>query len=645
MQEDNNNENLYHDKAYAISSSTKYYSYFKLFSTIASIFAIIISGIVIFGWIFGISPLRGDIYGLSAMKFNGAILFILCGLTLFLRLKEYSNTQIQFLTKILPFIALGLALVTASEYLFGVNLGIDQLFVKDTSLNLLENSPLGRIPILANLEFILLSISLILLNLRKILLSQFIVIIAIFFAMTTILAFTYNTSTFLVLESAAAIPLYSAITFLILCLGIFFSLPGRKLMKLITDDNSGSSMLRKILPYIIIIPIVLGWLTFIGYQMKLYHTGFGLALLVISTFILLTFVIAWNAYNMNRNDRLRLEALGALSESEERNRLLVENAGLGISYFDTDGKIILHNKIATSNIGADPKDIVGKTVFDLFDEQQASLYMDRIKTALKSPDSNVYEDHMPSPTEDKWFLSTFTKMTNSKGDIIGTQIISNDISQLKNVENQLKSSLKEKEMLLKEIHHRVKNNLMIISSLLNLQSRYIKDKESQDIFKESQNRARSMALIHERLYQSTDLKRIDFGNYIQTLSNELYHTYVADPRLIELKINVENIFIDINTTVPLGLIVNELITNSIKHAFPEGKSGKVNIDFLHKDDHYEFTVKDNGIGFPEDLDFRNTDSLGLQMVNSLTEQIDGKIELNNNHGTEFQITFAETKIS
>jgi len=214
-----------------------------------------------------------------------------------------------------------------------------------------------------------------------------------------------------------------------------------------------------------------------------------------------------------------------------------------------------------------------------------------------------------------------------------------------NAEKNIKESLEEKEMLLKEIHHRVKNNLMIISSLLNLQSSYIKDKASQDVFKESQNRAQSMALIHEKLYQSTDLKSIDFGEYISTLATKLFHTYNADPRLIKLKINAENILLDINTAIPLGLIVNELITNSLKYAFPDKKPGKINVDFHPTDHHYEFTVKDNGIGFPKDIDFQKTDSLGMLIVNSLTDQIDGDIELDRNNGTEFKITFKELEFN
>jgi len=216
-----------------------------------------------------------------------------------------------------------------------------------------------------------------------------------------------------------------------------------------------------------------------------------------------------------------------------------------------------------------------------------------------------------------------------------------DITERKKVEEKLKKSLDEKEVLIKEIHHRVKNNLMVISSLLNLQSQYIKDKEALDIFRESQNRARSMALIHERLYRSSDLKRIDFGDYIQTLATDLFHTYVTDPVRVKLNMCVENLMVDINTTVPLGLIVNELVTNSMKHGFAGDVDVEINIDFHKEGDEFVLVVEDTGVGFPDDIDFRNTSTLGLQLVNNLTTQINGKIELNKDKGTKFRITFKE----
>lgn len=209
---------------------------------------------------------------------------------------------------------------------------------------------------------------------------------------------------------------------------------------------------------------------------------------------------------------------------------------------------------------------------------------------------------------------------------------------------QLKKLNLQKEMLIKEVHHRVKNNLMIISSLLNLQSNYLKDEESKEIFKESQNRAKSMALIHERLYRSTDLKNIDFREYITTLAHDLYRTYVNDPSRIGLELNIQDVNMDIDVAIPLGLILNELITNSMKHAFPDGQEGKVSISFGKKGDEFVLKVRDDGIGLPPDMDYTKTNSLGMQLVTSLTSQLNGKLELDNTNGTNFIITFPERDI-
>jgi two-component sensor histidine kinase/PAS domain-containing protein len=215
-----------------------------------------------------------------------------------------------------------------------------------------------------------------------------------------------------------------------------------------------------------------------------------------------------------------------------------------------------------------------------------------------------------------------------------------DITEKKRAENQLKASLKEKEVLLKEIHHRVKNNLQIISSLLYLQSRYIKDNQVLEIFKDSTNRVATMALIHEQLYQSKDLATIDLAEYIRNLVANLFASYEVNSEGIELKIKIDNVCLGIDTAVPCGLIINELVLNSLKYAFSEEKSGEICIE-VQENDNKEFTliVSDNGIGFPEELDFRNTKTLGCQLVMDLTEQLEGTIVLDKNLGTEFKITF------
>jgi len=211
----------------------------------------------------------------------------------------------------------------------------------------------------------------------------------------------------------------------------------------------------------------------------------------------------------------------------------------------------------------------------------------------------------------------------------------------KRSEEQIKASLREKEVLLKEIHHRVKNNMQVICSLLSLQSRYIKDNEALEFFEESQNRVKSMAIVHEQMYQSGELARIDIASYVRSLTTHLFAEYGVILAAINLDIEIKDVLLDVNTAIPCGLIINELVTNSLKHAFPDGRSGEIKITMHYiKQNQIELIVSDTGIGFPADLDFQNTDSLGLQIVCWLVDQLDGTIELDRAGGTEFTITFA-----
>ncbi|MDF0554605.1 PAS domain S-box protein [Kamptonema sp. UHCC 0994] len=217
-----------------------------------------------------------------------------------------------------------------------------------------------------------------------------------------------------------------------------------------------------------------------------------------------------------------------------------------------------------------------------------------------------------------------------------------DITERKQGEEQIKASLKEKEVLLKEIHHRVKNNLQIISSLLKLQSKYIKDSESMELFIDSYNRIRSMALIHENLYRTTDLARIDTAEYIRKLVSNLSSSYGFSSKTIEVKLEIDSIFLDIDTAIPCGLIINELVSNAFKYAFPQVKKGKVLVSFqLINNSHFILRVSDTGVGFPPTFDWEQTESLGLQLVLNLTEQLGGNIELDRSSGTDFQICFAK----
>ncbi len=215
----------------------------------------------------------------------------------------------------------------------------------------------------------------------------------------------------------------------------------------------------------------------------------------------------------------------------------------------------------------------------------------------------------------------------------------------KKAEEKVQTSLKEKEVLLKEIHHRVKNNLQVISSLLYLNSKKIKDKEALEMFKDSQNRVKSIALVHERLYQSKDLGKIDFKDYVQKLTKDLLRSYAVNQSVVQLELNINGVFINIDTAVPCGLIINELISNSLKYAFPnyeaENKTGIIRIDFTRlNENELSLVVSDDGIGIPENINEKKNNSLGLQLVETLVAQMEGILEIDGSSGTTFKIKFA-----
>jgi two-component sensor histidine kinase len=220
------------------------------------------------------------------------------------------------------------------------------------------------------------------------------------------------------------------------------------------------------------------------------------------------------------------------------------------------------------------------------------------------------------------------------------QSVGRDISERKLAEEQLLASLKEKEVLLKEIHHRVKNNLQIVSTLLDLQGAQTGDLEAVGMFQESRGRVRSMALIHERLYRSDNLAQVNIREYIERLAEDLYQSYRSSSGEIEFVVSAERALFPLDVAIPCGLLLNELLTNCLKHAFPACRDGTVTIDLWRGSNNTcVLTVKDDGAGFPDSIDFRNTSSFGLQLVNMLVEQLDGRIQLRANEGTCFTITF------
>ncbi len=250
----------------------------------------------------------------------------------------------------------------------------------------------------------------------------------------------------------------------------------------------------------------------------------------------------------------------------------------------------------------------------------------------------------------EWEMNLFQQLVNQLAIAIQQSLLYQqlqaELSDRKQAEANLKISLKEKEILLKEIHHRVKNNLCVVASLLELQSNTVADPQLAKMFEESQNRLYSMALIHEKLYRSTNLAEINFGEYLEDLVTNLFHSYNISDNRIQLRVLAEPIALNLETATPCGLIANELVSNTLKHAFPDGANGTVSVECYQTGDReIHLFVKDNGIGFPQNLDFRKTNSMGFQVVCTLTEQLEGSIELSKQTGTAFHLKFNELKYS
>ena len=413
-----------------------------------------------------------------------------------------------------------------------------------------------------------------------------------------------------------------------------------------------------------------------------------------------------------------IESLALISDITERrkaeeklrlaskyNRSLIEASLDPLVTIGSDGKITDVNNSTEIITGYAREQLIGTDFSNYFTEPEKAM-----KGYQQVFQEGLVRDYPLKIKNKEGFITPVlynaSVYKNEFGDVIGVFAAARDITQLKKAEENIKASLEEKEILLREIHHRVKNNLQIISSLLSLQTGYTEDYETRNVLEESQNRVKSMAIVHEKLYSSESLVKIDFKDYIKDLTDSLFLTYKISPHMIKLNKNIDNIFFNVNTAIPCGLIINELVTNSLKHAFPvasghgpanhrfadpattsrrfedekssiptasgrrpanrrfanpsneirrfedeksadpqtsDHNSNEIEIELHQLKNNLVLVVSDNGVGLPENIDFTKTESLGLRLVNNLVKQIDGTIELDKTEGTKFTITFKELR--
>lgn len=386
---------------------------------------------------------------------------------------------------------------------------------------------------------------------------------------------------------------------------------------------------------------------------------------------------------LKANKKLEAEVIkrGEIEEHIRRLHRVVEQCTNMVMVTDIDGRIEYVNLAFTNSTGYASDEVIGKNLRILKSGQQSQeVYKEMWETIMagrewrgefcnrKKDGAHYWEEAHIFPLKNpEGVVTNFIKVAEDitvrkamEDELIKSQCelenrvqertielseaneqLSLEVAERRQVEARLEASLKEKDVLMREIHHRVKNNMQIIISLLRLQAKYIEDKRCADIFNECEKRIMSMAYLHEQLYNSKDLSMICSKEYINRLTNELFISYNINPSKIRLDINIEDVFIGIDTAIPCGLIINELVTNAIKYAFPEDKTGEIKIGISSiTDDEFEIMISDNGIGIPEEIDLNGAASLGLQLVYSLvTKQLGGRIELNRTKGTGFRIRF------
>jgi PAS domain S-box-containing protein len=339
----------------------------------------------------------------------------------------------------------------------------------------------------------------------------------------------------------------------------------------------------------------------------------------------------------------------ALRDSEEMYRSLINTLPDAVTTTDLEGNITYVSPTTLKLHGIDSdKKIIGKNALKLVAPEDHERAIDNLRRTLKEDVVKNLEYKLLRVDG-----STFTGLLSagiirdSSGNPKSFIASVKDISERKKVEEQIKKSLREKDILLREIHHRVKNNIQVITSMLNLHTKYIDDKKYTELIKEMQLRIWSMALIHEKLYMSEDISNINFNEYIKELVNELFRSYGANINLIKPQIIVKDISFGLDTAIPCGLIINELVSNSLKHAFPNRQNNIINIELSKEEKKFKLYISDNGIGLPKSFKIENTKTFGLQLVDTLVKQIKGDLEISStyepdeNSGTHFSIVFPE----
>jgi PAS domain S-box-containing protein len=562
-------------------------------------------------WMFGIRFLMQPIPGVASMKPNTAIGIVCAGLSLWF----LTHGRLAHVVRGLAVFVSLLGLVTLSQDVFGWNAGIDELLFVDT--NRVATPAPGRMAPMTAVSFALLGLGLAASSaLGSVWVAQGAATVVLATASIAVFGYMYDINALYGVSAYTSMAVHTAILLAVLAAGLLALRPTAGIAAVLISRELEGTAVRRFLVAGIVVPVFLGWLPQFGERWGWYDFQFGVALAVVGTVILLSIVVFANTHSLRR---LRIQSEAALRDAneqlqfkverrtkelahrEQEFRLVVEEAHEAFVAMDARGRIVNANAAAEEVFGWPRAELIGRLVSDtLMPERYRDPHRQGLNRFLSGGESRVldrliqiealHRDGHEFPVvitiaavwfDDEWRFNAFIR----------------DLSALRETESHLKAALEDKEALLREVHHRVKNNLQVVSSFLRLQAGSLTDRAAIAALRQSEERVMSLALVHENLYRSDNLGRVVFDRYLDALTAELLRAYPATGGRLTVSTESELPALDIETAVPLGLLVNELVTNALKHAFPDGRRGHVSVRLSGDGTRATLTVNDDGSDF------------------------------------------------
>ncbi len=639
---------------------------FRLLARVAGALAILLGGTVLLGWIFDVAVLTSVVPGLVTMKRNSAASFILSGASLLLALniEHEAAARRTWIGHTMALVVAAAGALTLAEYVFNVDLGIDQLLGRAPLEEPQTSSP-GRMALVSALCFTLAGTALAFLDSpvrafrQMAVASAFVVLLAGYLASV---GYLLDVEALFGVAGYTSMAVHTAVGLVVLSIGILASRPTRGVVAILAQDTAAGAAIRRLLPLIVAAPLAVAWVRLKGQQAGLYGTEFGLALMVTFSTGIIGSLALWNA-------RIQGASENEKKRASEQFRLAIEAAPTGMLMIDRAGRIVLANAQVEALFGYQREELMGMPIEMLVPERFRERHPGYRGAFFHDPQArpmgggrDLYgsrKDGTEVPieiglnplrtAEGDFVLGSVADITERKraerekeGLLGQLKTLNADLEERVRIRTgELTNSLTEREVLLQEVHHRVKNNLQVISSLISMQARKLEEGTSRDALEECETRVQSIALVHEQLYQSKDYARVSISAYARSLASNVFRALGVSPARVSLQLAIDDVELAVDRAIPCGLLLNELITNSLKHGFKDGRSGNVRVELgLLEGGLLRLAVTDDGAGLPDGMDILKSESLGLQLICTLAEQLEAKLEVGGQRGgAAFKLTF------